>query len=202
MSIKKILLLVSMALAAVALAAPSAAQADPRWFDEETEAFVPEGFHANLHAEGELIFRFSNGIVIGPCQATIGGLAINENEMASGAVTNATTQQHCPTPAPSCQATPTLEDESLPWEVTGTTELTGFGEGLEIKGVTFTIDFNQQCQAFGFPPQIAIAGTATAITSVPFWLNFEVHNDKLIVEKTGITVDIEGALIHTSIILL
>jgi len=194
MFIKRILLLTGMALAAVALSVPAMASADPKWYSDETGEFVPEGFHAELHAVGELTFDAPGGIKVGPCEVTVGGLAVNENAMASGTVTNPIVSQECETNAEGCTAKPTLLN--APWDVTGNTTTTG-SPGVEFKGITATIHFIGTCPV---PlTTISFKGTATALNCVPECMTFEGHQDDLALEAPfpALPVDITGTLYLT-----
>jgi len=174
MSIRKLLLLAGMALVAVAVAAPVAAQANPKWFNAETEEFFAEEVHTELHAVGELTLTSGN-LVVGPCSVTAIGLAENNNAMASGTITNVTGAKECPTNRAGCTATPTYE--GLPWEVTGTTKITGSGSGVEIKGISLSTHFDGTCE---LPvTTIVTTGTATPINCVPECLTFDTHADDL-----------------------
>lgn len=202
MSIRKILLLASMTLATVAFAVPSAAQADIRWYNSELEEFIPEEFHAELHAEGELTIKVpATGFSVGPCKVTFMGLAVNENAMASGTVTNVEAEPNCPTSVhKDCKASLTAAE--TPWEVTSRTKITEVSQGLEIKGVKITTSFNQKCQELGVPPQVSVAGTATPINCMPNCLFFTPHKDDMTLVGAGFAVDIEGLLTLTEPIVL
>lgn len=194
MSIKKMLLLVVMALAAVAFAVPSTAQADPKWFVEDPEAVeVPENVKKEVHLTGDLEMIFpSTGFRVEACEYTFFGFAVNENAMASGTVDAETRTELCSTSVPGCAATLTFE--GLPWEMTGTTS--GENSMLEIKGLTITAHFGKACQLAGMPATVSIAGSITGQLCMAECLVFDTHADKLKLEAPlpELSVDVSGTL--------
>jgi len=194
MSIRKILLLASAVLALAALSTPGLAQADPRWREAIEGPPIKEGEHRELHLEGEIGIDFLGTATMPKCAITFGGLAVNENKMAEGLITNLASGA-CPTILPNCTFEPTIGAQN--WPVTGTTKITGSQTGLEIKEMTIVLDFSPGCAAFGLPAQESIAGTATPTSCVPECLNFEEHKDDLKLEKIGTSVNLTGFLTMT-----
>lgn len=197
MTFKKIMLLASMAIAAVAFAAP-AAQADaPEWFHGDT----PVGGEAEaeaLHVVGELSSRLTVGtLVSGPCEVTFEGEAWNENGMAEGIITGGNIEHTCETSTAGCTITPTLQE--FPWTLTGTT-VTG-EPGVEIVGAQFENHYLGSCPV---PVTTIMAtGTATGIVDDEGCLSMEGHTDDMVTHAPlpTLTVDIIGGVCDTTLTL-
>jgi len=197
MSIKKILLLASMALAVVAFAAP-AAQAHPEWYlNEETV----EGEIEEVTLEGSL--SSVAAVTSGPCNVTFEGTVFNENEMAGGVIKKGTIQEHCPVAGiPGCSFTPTLEI-GTGWKITGITVTEGL-EAIEIQNAAFDNHYNNVCQAVGLPATVTAQGTATGLVEqtgpgAHRCVTFEGHKDhmKITFPPVESAVDIEGTVCIT-----
>ena len=184
MTFKKIMLVASMAMAAVAFAAP-AAQADaPEWWihtGPETEETLQgeEGFRITGALSSNVV---GSALVSGPCNVTLEGTASNVNGMASGTITSGTTTKTCQTPIPGCHFEPTL-DFTIPWSVTGVT-VTG-EKGIEIGNAKFLEHYNATCQAYGIPPTVTFTGTMTALLDEEAptgeCITFEEHLDDMFI---------------------
>jgi len=194
MTFKKIMLVASMAMAAVAFAAP-AAQAAPEWYIHTgpgTEETLQNP--ANFEITGELSSNvIGSALVSGPCHVIFEGTAENVNGMAAGTVEEGFISEHCETNIPGCTFTPTLEVGN--WPLTGVT-LTGH-DGVEINEANFTNHYNATCQAYGIPATVTATGTATALvdTEAPTGecITFEEHLDHLFIGgPLGPQVDILG----------
>jgi hypothetical protein len=160
MTIKKLLLLLaSMALAAVAFAAP-AAQAES-WFADPGEIELGDEDNATpITLAGELSWT-ANGIPTGPAVVHGSGSLWNDGTgHAKGVITAfSITGELSPGPIPkTCTVTSTTEN--LPWTITTTS-----GKVIDIKGTQFTNHYNHTCQTFGFPATLTVSGTATGVLS-------------------------------------
>ena len=125
-AMKKLLLLVGVAVAAVALAAPAAAQAEePSWYlvegEEEGEKVAeseseegPESETAELEAPNEWTMTVSNGFVIGPCSFSRTATIWNTANGGQSKTTAMSFTTPCKTSLPGCTATAALA-EGLPW---------------------------------------------------------------------------------------
>jgi hypothetical protein len=197
MTIKKMLLLASMALAAVAFAAPAAAQASPEWLLNGATLNGEEEFHI----EGELSSNvIGSAVVSGPCEVTFTGTAKNVNGMADGAVEAGTISKTCSVAQiPGCSFEPTLNNlgEGNKWPLTGTT-VTGVN-AVEIQSASFTNHYNATCVAAGLPATVTATGTATGIVAGSECLSFEGHNDDLFMVSppTGLQININGEVCLT-----
>jgi hypothetical protein len=174
MTFKKIMLLASMAMAAVAFAAPAAQAEAPQWTHE---GVAIEG-EEELHIVGELSSQIAgSNFVTGPCEITFVGTASNSGPggAAHGVITGGTIQHECQTNVEGCTITPTLLN--FPWTVTGTT-VTG-QQGVAIDNATFLNHYIGTCPV---PvTTIAASGTATGIVEEGC-LSFEGHQDDMALE--------------------
>lgn len=205
MTFKKIMLLASMAMAAVAFAAP-AAQASPEWFHNGVRVKGP-GQAKVLHVTGKLSSEVieTGGFTSGPCEVTFEGEAWNENNMADGVITGGSIQHICNTNAPGCTITPTLEN--FPWNITGTT-VTDEENAIEITGAQFTNHYIGGAACPVPVSTIMATGTATGIVEPDesgknSCLDFENHIDHLTTHAPlpTLTVDIEGTVCDTTLTL-
>jgi hypothetical protein len=157
MTIKKLLLLASMALAVVAFAAP-AAQAES-WFSDPGEVELGNEENATpITVAGELSST-ANKFTTGPAVVHGSGSLWNDGTgHAKGVITkfSITGELGVQGVPPSCEVTGTAE--GLPWVVTTTT-----GKVIDIKGAKFTNHYNHACQTFGFPATVTAEGTATGV---------------------------------------
>jgi len=207
MSFKKIMLLASMAMAAVAFAAPAAQATAPEWY----HGGVKVGGQANaktLHVTGSLSSEVvGTGFESGPCEVTFSGLAWNENNMADGEITGGSFHTHtCETNVEGCTITPTLQN--FPWNITGVTITPGAtppakaGSGIEIQGAQFENHYiGGTCPV---PVSTIMAtGTATAYvdTNSNKCLDFENHIDGMQTHAPlpTLTVDIRGTVCDTTL---
>jgi len=195
MTFKKIMLLASMAMAAVAFAAP-AAQADaPEWYHGPNKLVGEE----DLHIDAELESTTGSGFISGPCEITFEGTASNVNGMASGTITGGdvlNANDTCETNVETCDVVATLE--GFPWSVTGTT-VTG-EPGVEISGAQFTNHYEgTNCPV---PlPTLTATGTATGIVDEEGCISFEEHQDDMHLSIAPIAVDILGSACDTTLTL-
>jgi hypothetical protein len=186
MTMKKMLLLAGMALAAIAFAAPAAQAEGPSWYSHASGSDVlleePEEFamHGTFSSQG-----VGSGLVTGPCTVEFEGTAFNENGMAGGNVEVARIQEECGTNLPNCRVKPTLNQGSLPWDLTGVT-ITG-QQGAEITTPTFTNHYTAGCAAFGLPTEISADGITTGILTSASCLTFNEHLDDMFIEVGGVT---------------
>lgn len=166
MTIKKMLLLASMALAVVAFAAPAAAQANANWITGGNP-IGDEDDPTTVSVHGELASKVGN-FTTGPAVVHGHGLLWNSaaSGMGEGEITSFTITGELPVqgqPDPRCQATGTTAE--LPWPVTATTP-TEAGKPYEVDiDAHFTNDYNSFCQALGFPATATAAGTAVGTVS-------------------------------------
>jgi hypothetical protein len=198
MSFKKIMLLASMAMAAVAFAAPAAQAMAPEWYHNGNTL---QG-EAPLHVTGELASTVigGGGLISGPCEVTFEGVAENVNGMASGTITGGAIQEECETNVAGCTITPTLQ--AFPWTVTGVT-ITGT-TGVDISGAQFE---NHYMGATCPVPvsTIMATGTATGLVDVNdhHCLDFNNHTDDMLTHAPlpTLTVDILGTVCDTTLTL-
>jgi hypothetical protein len=159
MTIKKLLLLASMAFAALAFAAP-AAQAES-WFSDPGEIELGNEEEATpITVAGELSST-SNGITTGPAVVHGSGALWNDGTgHAKGVITafKITGELNIKGIPKSCEVTGTAE--ALPWVITTTSK-----KVIDIKGLQYTNHYNHACQTFGFPATLTVSGTATGVLS-------------------------------------
>lgn len=169
MKLKKIMLLVAISLAAVAMIAPEAQADAPEWYHGEETIAGEE----DLHLVGTLSTSISV-FIAGGCEVTYEGTISNTEGMASGAITGGQIQHICPTSNPSCTITPTLQN--FPWTLTGTT-VTG-EPGVEIVGAQFEIHYLGSCP---LPVStLMMTGTATGLVDENGCLSLEGHQDDIV----------------------
>ena len=162
MSLKKMLLLASMAFAAVAFMAPAVAQADEWYTDHPTEETIPLGIEKEVEFTGELTST-SGGLRSGPCVVHVVVDVWNE-EFAGGKVTGTgevtsvkiTTEPHCETNVPGCGIEEAFSNTEPPWHFN-----VGPGTVIDIEGANFTNIYTESCQAFGIPREVSAEGTLT-----------------------------------------
>jgi len=207
MSFKKIMLLASMAMAAVAFAAPAAQATAPEWYHEGTKV-GGEAEAKTLHVTGKLSSNVvGSPLVSGPCEVTFKGLAWNENNMADGVITEGSFHTHtCETNFEGCTITPTLQ--KFPWDVTGVTITPGTedeGKGLEITPAQFENHYISDEPGDCPVPVSTIMATGTATGYVDAadnkCLDFENHIDAMQTHAPlpTLTVDILGTVCDTTL---
>src|SRR5689334_4324020 len=149
MTIKKILMLASMALAVVAFAA----QANDTWTTDGEPIPGPLD-PTTVVVHGELSSKVGN-FTTGPAVVHGHGDIWNGEEMGEGQISNFTITGELavgPGLPSSCKATGTANN--LPWSVTATT-------GVVDISAHFTNHYNAVCQSLGFPASATAHGTAT-----------------------------------------
>jgi hypothetical protein len=103
-------------VAAVALAVPTAAQAEgPFWYVNNQKLAGVEEFSA----EGELSFKVPLGessFQVGPCQAQVGGTLANDAKAAAGTVNGLTMSTPCGTSLFGCYVS-SVKPTNLPWSI-------------------------------------------------------------------------------------
>ena len=162
MTLKKMLLLASMAFAAVAFMAPAMAQADEWYTDHPTEETIPLGIEKEVEFTGELNST-SGGLRSGPCEVHVVVDVWNE-EFAGGKVTGTgevtlyeiTTEPHCETNLPGCGIEKTTSNTEVPWHFN-----VGPGTAIDIEGANVRYVYTEACQAFGLPKEVEAKGTLT-----------------------------------------
>jgi len=195
MRLKKMLLLVAMALGAVAVAAPAAQGEAPEWYHGPNKLVGEE----DLHVVGEFESTTGSGFFIGPCGVTYEGTASNVNGMASGSITGGdilNASNTCPTNIATCSIVPTLE--GFPWSLTGTTVTEA--PGVEINGVRMTIHYEgTNCPV---PlPTLTAAGSTTGIVEEGGCLLLEEHLDDVFLTIAPVSVDFLGGFCDTTLTL-
>jgi len=196
MTFKKIMLVASMALAAVAFAAPAAQAEAPEWWDMSfgTEETLESERTVRLTAELSSIV-VGSALVSGPCHINFEGTAANFAGMATRPLEAAAIQEHCNTSIPGCTFTSTL-NIGAGWPLTGLT-VTG-EEAVEINEASFTNHYNATCQAYGVPATLAFSGTMTALLDEKAptgeCITFEEHLDDMFINGNPLAprVDILG----------
>jgi len=197
MTFKKIMLLASMAVAAVAFAAPAAQAMAPQWYHGGANPIT--GTQA-LHITGNLSNTVigGGGFITGPCEVTFEGTASNVNGMASGSITGGTISPECETNVEGCTVITTLQ--AFPWSLTGVTVTDT--TGVEISGVQFEYHYigGAACPV----PVSTIMATGTTTTTVeanPKCLSFENHTDAMVTHAPlpTITVDTLGTICDTTL---
>jgi hypothetical protein len=177
MNVKKMLLLVSAVVALVAFAAPAAAQA-AYWYTDPGEGLLgTEEEKLTFDGTGELSTTVT-GVTIGPAVVHLHGDIWNDftTEMGEGAITDFVITAPAggiPTNLPGCTATTatnnTTDAEGNPfeeWPITLSTPVEeGKPAGVAISNITYTDHFNHQCQTFGLPATLPVAGTLTGSIS-------------------------------------
>jgi len=200
MTLKKIMLVAGMAMAAAAMSAPAAQAHAPQWY-HEGNVLGNQGNGKALHVQGELASTvIGGGMITGPCEVTFEGEAWNENGMADGVITGGEIQEECETSVEGCTVRPTLLN--FPWDLTGitVTEQTG----LEITTVEFENHYIGGCPV---PVTTFVAtGTVTGIVdgSDPRCIDFENHTDAVQIHVSGLptlTIDILGTVCDTTLTL-
>lgn len=179
MSIKRMLMLASMALAALAFAAP--AQANLTWDGEE------------IHGTGELTSVNEAGFFTGPAPVTFSGSV--EDEGTTGLITSFEVNNEeggIPTAIPGCTARATADQ--LPWVTHLETPDT-----LVITDMTFTKHYTgASCGMFGVPDTVSVDGDVTLTVTSPHSADADPYNDSntLFIENEGQTttagIDIRG----------
>jgi len=198
MTIKKMLMLLGMALAAVAFAAPAMAQADVWVTDggevgESTETADEVTFSGSLTATaGPLHF--------GPCNVESNVDAWNEEGEATGEATNLTIKTPCPvsltvggTPIVVCEIVQAGPQTAFPWHVDVATNEIGAGTDVAITGASF-FNITKGCPE-GVPGAVAAKGTATGDwdnTAGAGCITF--NNDGDLEAPTGAAVLLDGKL--------
>jgi len=198
MSFKKIMLLASMAVAAVAFAAPAAQAMAPQWY-HGGEAPIT-GTQA-LHVTGSLSSNVvGSPLISGPCTVTFEGTASNVNGMASGSITGGNISPSCETNTEGCTIVPTLQ--AFPWTLTGitVTETTG----VEITGAQFENHYVSAEPGDCPVPVTTIMATGTATGTVeanPKCISFENHVDAMQTHAPlpTLTVNILGTVCDTTL---
>jgi len=192
MRLKRMLLLVAMALGAVAVAAPAAQGDAPEWYHGETKVTGEE----ELHLEGSFSWTPEGSFFSGPCALTLKGTGSNVAGMAAGTITDAEIQNTCETSVPTCNVSKTLE--GFPWSLTGAT-VTDLS-GVEINGVQYTVHFEgTNCPV---PlPTLTITGSITGLVDEEGCLSFEEHRDDLHLTIAPIVIDVRGKLCDTTLTL-
>jgi len=174
-AMKRLLLLVGVALVAVAFAAPAAAQAEePFWYlvegEEEGEKVAeseteegPEAESAELEAPNEFTLTFSNGFAVGPCGFSRKLTLWNTETGGQTSTTAFNFAAPCNTSMAGCKATLALS-EGLPWP--GVLNFVGVVPteqiGTKAKPMTFKFVFGAGCG-----PLAGATVTATAQGPVP-----------------------------------
>jgi hypothetical protein len=157
MTIKKLLLLASMALAVLAFAAP-AAQAES-WYSDPGEVELGNEEEATpVTAAGELSLT-ANGFTTGPGVVHWSGSFWNDGSgHAKGVISSlqVTGELRIIPLVSSCTATMTAEN--LPWVITTTPS-----KVVDLKHAQFTMHYNHVCQTLGFPATVTATGTATSV---------------------------------------
>jgi len=198
MTMKKMLLLAGMALAAIAFAAPAAQAHAPEWYihtESGEETLIGE---QEFTAVGEISWqRGGSPLTEGPCEIEFTGRASNEAGMAAGQIEAAKVlKTPCPTNLPGCTVNPDISNFN--WPIIGVT-VTG-EPGLEIRGMTLTNTFATFCQTqYGVPKELSVTGTITGIVEGTECLTLEGHRDDLFFENaakedTATSVNLEGGI--------
>jgi len=194
MTMKKMLLLAGMALAAIAFAAPAAQAHAPEWYTDPGEVTLvgEQGFTGLGEISSQAV---GSPLTNGPCEIEFEGTAKNEAGMAAGQIEGANVlSTPCPTNLPGCTVNPDISNFN--WPITGAT-VTG-EPGLEIKNTTFTNTFATFCQTqYGIPKELSATGTGTGILVSDQCISFEEHLDDLFIENaakedTTTRVNLEG----------
>jgi hypothetical protein len=157
MTMKKMLLLASMALAAIAFAAPAAAQANLQWYTESPEE-VLEG-EAEFSATGSITNEWLGGaFTTGPAAVDFSGNLYNEEGKGHGTITSGTiTTANIPTNlGPTCVATSGTIG-SVDWTITTSTT----DPEITIDNATFLNHYSPGCAAFGVPSTVSAQGDVT-----------------------------------------
>jgi hypothetical protein len=195
MIIRKMPLLASMALAAIAFAVPAAQAAAPEWHTHPGN--VTLAGEKVFFASGEISSIGGGPLTNGPCELEFTGTAKNVTGMAAGQVEGAIVlKTPCPTNLPGCTVIPVFSNFN--WPITGI-EVTG-EPGLQISGTTFTNKYSAFCQSqYGIPKEVSTTGTATTIVVGTECLSFEGHDDDLVIENaakedTAAGVNLEGGI--------
>jgi hypothetical protein len=175
MVFRRLLFVISMALAAVAFAAP-AAQAET-WFSDpgEVELGGSEEEATPITLAGELSSTASS-FTTGPAEVHGSGYLWNEEGEAVGTITSfsATGELLIQGVPPSCTVTTT--PENLPWKIRVTPLF--FIQQIDTKDVQFTTHYNHACQTLGFPSTATITGTLTGDwTDATGFVYYKGHGD-------------------------
>jgi len=198
MTMKKMLLLAGMALAAVAFATPPAQAHAPEWYIHTESGEETLAGEAEFTTFGEIGSQaVGSPLTEGPCEIEFTGTASNEAGMAAGQIEGANVlSTPCPTNLPGCTVNPDISNFN--WPITGV-EITG-EPGLEIRNMTFTKTFATFCQTqYGIPKEISVTGTITGIVEGADCLTLEGHQDDLFIENaakedTASKVNLEGGI--------
>jgi hypothetical protein len=158
MTVKKVLLLTSMALVAIATTAPAMAQAEGYWwYDGEEEYYPTPGLEKEVKPFGELSLTV-NGIEFGPCEKIeLRGELWNElMGMGEGEVLESLQNgKKCKTSLPGC----TVEESTLlgfPWLVTLKAEKKVLVSGIEVE-----THLSEKCnELYGLPLTSTAFGSA------------------------------------------
>jgi hypothetical protein len=158
MTMKKMLLLASMALAAIAFAAPAAAQANLQWYVESPEE-VLEG-EAEFSATGVITNEALGGVFsTGPAAVDFSGVLYNEEGKGHGTITQGTiTGTNIPTNlGPTCVVTAATIASGIDWTITTSTT----DPEITIDNATFLNHYSSGCAAFGVPSTVSAQGDVT-----------------------------------------
>lgn len=173
MTLKKMLLLASMALAAIAFAAPAAAQAEAYWTHGEHGDTVGNGTGNGTKVELEHNIASQAGGLNTRALIYLTGEVWNDpvSEMGEGKIT-----EHEATGAgtvvgipPALDCTVTVNLGNAIWPLTLTTDedvgATETDATVDVENVTFQNTYNQACQNLGIPATTAATGTVEATAS-------------------------------------
>jgi hypothetical protein len=180
--LKKTILLASLALAAVAFAAPAPASAQGTLFDNGNP--VPTGNHVTLELTGVIAFDFpelasSFGCVAHP------EITLKAGHPSTGAVEafNLTTEE--------CEGTGLLEGCELASDMTNKSAVDVSATSLTITGFEFTQLFKEGCivpaSLWTFPAITAIPNNANAISILSL-------SGEGISDVTGLVIQVTGTL--------
>ncbi|HEY6730654.1 MAG TPA: hypothetical protein VI039_06475 [Solirubrobacterales bacterium] len=156
MTIKKIVLLTSMALALVAFAAPAAQAENTTWYTDDTEiGDISEPQTVEVHGELSSTLGFKTGPAVVHGHGDIWNDP--ETNMGEGEITEFEITGELsvgPGLPETCKATGTADN--LGWPITATTNV------VDIEAA-FENHYNAVCQALGFPKSVTASGIATGV---------------------------------------